>query len=390
MKIAGIIAEYNPFHIGHIYHIAQTKEAGATHIVAVMSGSTVQRGEFAILRKETRTRMALEHGADLVICLPTPWSCARAQDFSRAAIHLVNSLGCVDILSFGSECGDMDLLKRAALGLRDGGVVNEMKGRIGEGAAFAVARQQALAQVDFMASQCLRTPNDTLNVEYVSVLKEIGAGIRPLAIPRVRGEGYKSASELRIIIEKGDFDHNNLQNIYKPSAYEPLREELSRGLFAENRQMETAMLARLRTMSEAEFVQLPDISEGMERLLARAVREGRNYQEILSIAVGKRYPAARIRRIMFHALLRISKKNFTALPGYIQILGFNKNGRAILHRMKTSAMLPIVHRYADAKTLDSHGTQLYEAECRATDLQALAMKNALPCGTEERRKMVVI
>jgi len=387
MKIAGIIAEYNPIHSGHIYHIAQTRAAGATHIVVVMSGSTVQRGEFSILRKSARVRMTLEHGADLVICLPTPWSCARAQDFSRAAIHIIKSLGCVDILSFGSECGNVGLLRKAAAGLRDEGVLRELKRRIGEGAAFAAARQEALAQVDFAASQCLRKPNDTLNIEYITALEAMGSNIEPVAIPRIEGEGY-SASELRIIIEEGELTKNYLRNIYKPSTYQILKHELSGGYLADNRSLETAILARLRTLSVAELAQLPDVSEGMEHLLYHAARQGRNLREVLSIAVGKRYPAARLRRIMFHALLRVQSKDFAALPGYIQILGFNESGRSILRLMKASAALPIIHRHADIKTLDDQGIQLYETECRATDLQALAMRNVLPCGTEEQRAVV--
>jgi len=350
-----------------------------------MSGSTVQRGEFSILRKSARARMALEHGADLVICLPTPWSCARAQDFCRAAVQIIKALGCIDLLSFGSECGDINILKKAAAGLRDEGVLRELKRRVGEGAAFATARQEALAQMDFAASQCLRKPNDTLNVEYITALK--GMEIEFLAVPR---RGGLSASELRIIIETVESNGKYLQKCYNPSAYKILSDELSSGYLVDNRSLETALLARLRTMRVAELARLPDVSEGMEHLLFRAVRQGRSMREVLSNAVGKRYPAARLRRIMFHALLGVKADDFIALPCYIQVMGFNEAGCEILRRMKTSAALPIIHRHADMQKLDGQGIWLYETECRATNLQALAMRNVLPCGTEERRKIVII
>jgi len=385
MKIAGIIAEYNPFHAGHISHIEQTRAKGATHIVVIMSGSTVQRGEFSILRKEARARMALKNGADLVVCLPTPWSCARANDFCRAAVHIAEALGCVDMLSFGSECGDIDLLKCAAACLRDGGVLDAMKGKIGEGVSFAAARQNALAQVNFAASQCLRRPNDTLNVEYITALEAVGSKIEPLAIPRIEGEGYKSASELRIIIQKA-----KLVEYCNESTDQILQEEISSGFLVDNQALEIAILARLRSMTVTELAQLPDISEGMEHLLYRAIRQGRSLREIIFSAVGKRYPASRLRRIMFHALLHTTSGEFIALPSYIQVLGCNEAGHAVLQHMKKSAALPILHRHADTNKLDNQGLQLYNTECRATDLQALAMQNVLPCGTEEKRKIVVV
>ena len=114
MKIAGIIAEYNPFHGGHAYQIEQTRKAGASHIVAVMSGNYVQRGEPAFLEKHARAEMALHGGADLVLELPVPWSCARAQDFARAGVSLLHAMGCVELLSFGSECGSTALLCETA------------------------------------------------------------------------------------------------------------------------------------------------------------------------------------------------------------------------------------------------------------------------------------
>ena len=394
MRAAGIIAEYNPFHAGHAWHIEQTRAAGATHVVAVMSGYAVQRGEFAVARKQVRARMALENGADLVLCLPAPFSCARARDFARAGVHILQSLGCVDILSFGSECGNIDLIQRAASGLRQENeeVQNSMRAMIGEGTAFAAARQAALARLDPEAAALLRRPNDTLAVEYLTAVADLGAGFTPLAIPRrgaphdAPGDGktFQCASELRIIFqERGVLPEQN------PSS-PLLREEASRGLApVDMRRLEAAWLARLRCMSIGELACLPDISEGMEHLLFDAIRKGSSVEEILSIAGGRRYPTARLRRVLFHALLGATAGDFSALPGCIQVLGHNAAGQALLRLAKNSASLPITLRHRDMKALSDKAQRQYQLECRAADLMALAMPAVLPCGMEERREVVV-
>ena len=390
MRVAGVIAEYNPFHAGHAWHIARTREAGATHVVAVMSGYTVQRGEFAVARKHLRAQIALENGADLVLCLPAPFSCARAQDFARAGVSLLQSLGCVDMLSFGSECGDISLIQRAASGLRQGGVEKAMRALIGEGTAFAAARQAALAQADPGAAALLRSPNDTLAVEYLTAMADMGAGFEPLAVPR-RGAGHDElgnstfpcASELRII-----FQGRGLPPAIP--GHTMLRDEVELGLApVDMRRLETAWLARLRGMDIGELSRLPDVSEGMENLLFDAIRRSGSMAEIFSIAGGRRYPTARLRRILFHALLRVTSEAFDLLPCFIQVIGHNAAGQALLRRAKSTASLPITLRHRDVKALSIGAQRQYALECRAADLMALAMPVPQPCGMEERREVIV-
>jgi len=391
MRVAGIIAEYNPFHTGHAWHIAQTRAAGATHVVAVMSGCTVQRGEFAIARTQARARMALENGADLVLCLPTPFSCARAQDFARAGVHLLQALGCVDMLSFGSECGDIGLIQRAASGLRREDVKISMRAAIGEGSPFAGARQAALAQVDPEAAMLLRSPNDTLAVEYFNAMEALRAGFAPLAVPRrgaghdtLGGESFYCASELRIIFIKRGVPPANFSGVI-------LCEEATLGFApVDMRRLETAWLTCLRCMCIDELARLPDVSEGMEHLLFDAIRQSGSVAEILSIACSRRYPAARLRRILFHALLRVTLGDFHNMPGFLQVLGHNAAGQALLRRMKSTAVLPIVQRHRDMESLPQEVQRQYAIECRAADLMALAMPKPQPCGMEERREVVVI
>jgi len=390
MHVAGIISEYNPFHAGHAWHIAQTRAAGATHVVAVMSGYAVQRGEFAIARKSLRAQIALAHGVDLVLCLPAPFSCARAQDFARAGVHLLQSLGCVDMLSFGSECGDVSLIQRAASGLRQEAIKKSMRALIGEGSSFAAARQAALAQFDPEAAALLRSPNDTLAVEYLTAIADLGAQFGPLAVPRrgaghdaPGGEDFPCASELRII-----FQERGVPGAIPGHAI--LRNEAKHGLAPiDMHRLEIAWLARLRCMDMADLARLPDVSEGMEHLLFGAIRQSGSMEEIFSSAGGRRYPTARLRRILFYALLGVTAEDLTALPCFTQVIGHNAAGQELLRHAKSSASMPIVLRHRDVKALSVKAQRQYAIECRGADLMALAMPEPQPCGMEERRKVAI-
>ncbi|MEG1778339.1 MAG: nucleotidyltransferase family protein, partial [Angelakisella sp.] len=171
MKIAGIVAEYNPFHSGHEWHIAETGKMGATHIVAVMSGCYLQRGEPALWDKWTRTRGALLGGADLIIELPLPYACATAQCFARGAVSILDALGVVDMLSFGSECGEIEQLRTVAAAIADKQVKAKTSELLAEGITYAAARQRAVAALcGSAAAELLAQPNNILAIEYMAEL----------------------------------------------------------------------------------------------------------------------------------------------------------------------------------------------------------------------------
>jgi len=304
----------------------------------------------------------------------------------------------VELLSFGSECGDIALIRRAAAGLRQGGVKNSMRQAVGEGSSFAAARQAALAQVNPQAAALLRSPNDTLAVEYLTAIDDLEASFEPLAIPRrgaahdstasqggpEAGNIFRCASELRIIFQKRGVPLENISSSI-------LRDEAALGLApVDMRNLETAWLACLRRMQLEELACLPDISEGMEHLLYQAIRQSGSMSELLSIACCRRYPTARLRRILFHALLRVTAGDLIALPGFIQVLGHNAAGQELLRRVKSTATLPIVLRHRDMKNLPTEAQRHYAIECRAADLMALAMPKVQPCGMEERRNIIAL
>jgi len=170
-----------------------------------------------------------------------------------------------------------------------------------------------------------------------------------------------------------------------------LAKEFSQGRAPVDMQrLELAWLARLRSMQLGDFARLPDISEGLEHLLLRAVRGGTSVHDIISEITNKRYPAARVRRILFHALLGASAESFNALPRYIRVIGCTAAGRGLLRRAKVAATLPIVTRHAGTRQLPEEARRQYAMECRAADIMALAMPRPQPCGMEERRQIIAV
>lgn len=397
MKIAGIIAEYNPFHSGHAYHIEQTRRAGATHIAAVMSGNFVQRGEPAILEKHARAEMALLGGADLVLELPVPWCCARAQDFARAGISLLHAAGCVETISFGSECGNTALLRETAQSLESPEMRDCLRGCLDEGMSLPAAREQAAARcLGEEAAALLRGANDALALEYLRALEGLHSPIRPLAVKRTGARhdetgiagGHCSASFLRSLLFQNDPAWNGL--LPTPSA-EILRREMAAGCAPVSyRAMETAVLAHLRRLSPSDLALLPDLSEGLEYRLYDAVRSACSLDALFSAAKTRRYTHARIRRLALHAFLGITREDIALAPPYLRVLGFNGRGQEILRRMRDTAKLPIVMRASDLRTLSPAAQYIYRLGADTTDLFTLAMPVIHSCGIEQTENTVRI
>ncbi len=395
MQVAGIIAEYNPFHNGHAYHIAQVRRAGATHVIAVMSGNFVQRGEPAILEKHARAEMALYGGADLVLELPMPWCCARAQDFAGAGITLLQATGCVQLLAFGSECGDTGRLLQAAQALEAPQVKECLRGLLAQGLPLPAARERAAAQcLGEELSSLLRGANDTLALEYLRALERLNAFIRPLAIRRTGAmhdaeagtDGFCSASRLRSLIHKGApaWEHAMPAQV----AAILRREIAARKAPVDYCALETAVLARLRRMPPEEWALLPDISEGLEHRLYHATHSATSLEELLTAAKTKRYTLARIRRLVLHAFLGITQEVMHLPPPYLRVLGFNERGQELLRQMRTTATLPVILRACDVQPLSPEARSIYRLGAEATDLFALAMPHKYPCGLEQTQNIV--
>ena len=378
MNVAGIIAEYNPFHRGHAWQIDETRRrlGEDTAVVCAMSGHWVQRGECAVTDKWTRAAMALRGGADLILELPTPWACASAETFARGGVGVLAATGVVDALSFGSESGDLDGLRRAAECLDAAEYRTALRGFLDRGLPFAVCRHRAAEELlGAEGAACLEHPNDNLGVEYLRALPpEMGA----LTVRRVGArhdgapaEGFASASTLRGWLRQG--------KIARAEAY---LTEAWQGDVASMEWCERWTLARLRTMTLAEAEALPDSGEGLAaRLLAAGQRAG-SLEEVYDLTKTKRYAHARVRRLTTWAMLGLTSAARPAAVPYLKVLGFTDRGREVLREMDRRAKVPVITKPAHAKALPGAGGRLAELEARCTDLYGLCFAVPWPGGAE--------
>ena len=397
MKIAGIVAEYNPFHNGHAHHIQQTRaqdgRCRATHVVAVMSGHFVQRGEPALLPKPERVRMALAGGADLVLELPLPWSLASAEGFAYGAVSILDALGCVEVISFGSECGDAAALEKAAAVLEEPRFGQLLRFRLEEGISFPEARQKAVADIAGQKTAALfSSPNNTLGIEYLKAAARLGSSLRPFTIPRFGAEhddlqplgDVASASYIRRLVAAGR--PLNAAPFLPPACYAILGKAAQAGRCpAYVTLLERALLARFRDMEPSDWLMVPGVSEGLENRLADAARQAAGWTDLLQRVKTKRYPLTRLQRLLWAAFLGIPRGLEKERPPYARVLGLGPKGEEILSAVKNAPAaraIPLVSRPGRIETLGEAARQIWRLENRAADLYALALPEPYPCGAE--------
>ncbi len=399
MKIAGIVAEYNPFHTGHAHQIAQTRAKIGVDcaVAAVMSGNWVQQADCAAAHKWARARLALMGGADLVLELPTVWAASGAESFARGAVATLNACGVVDVLSFGSECGEVESLRRVAACL-DTPEYQSRVSRLAEGGdTFAVCRQRAVSELlGEGAGQLLASPNNNLGIEYIRALNALGSPMEVMTVLR-RGAGhnticpdmpqYLSATQIRAELARGNWEQVG------PYLHPEARRVLEDSLIPDGlKQVERAILARLRTMTAGDWAKLPEsgAAEGLPQRLERAGKGCTGLEEFFELAKTKRYTRARLNRLVLWAWLALTADCVPDKPLYIRVLGFNSRGREVLHQMRDAATLPILTKPAHARQLDREGRALFELEARCTDLYDLCAKTVPTPGREWNTDPVVL
>ena len=394
MKVCGIIAECNPLHNGHAHFLKQLKSpdgVGATHVVAVMSGNFVQRGEPALLPKFERAKAMLSCGADVVVELPTPYALSSAEGFAKAGVSLLSALGCVDVLAFGSESGNIDALKKAADALRSDRCEALLRYHLEGGISFAEARQKALTEAaGETIGNLLSSPNNTLGIEYLHAISALGAPMTAATVKRIGAEhdavtplgDVASASYLRGLV--GDNRLVNALPFMPPAARDCLSAAAGRGLCpAKTENAEAAMLYRLRQMTLADFAALPGVSEGIENRLFAAARDAGSIDEFLHLVKTRRYPLTRLKRLLMAAFLGLSADLVPATPPYLRVLGATEAGYDVLRAAKAGGCaLPLLTRKGQADTLTGDAKTLWEFECKASDLYGLFLPKIPPCGTE--------
>ena len=356
MKILGIVAEYDPFHNGHLFHIAGAKKQVSPDLTLIaLSPCVKQRGELSLLSPADRAKCALKAGADAVFCLPVLWTVRDAEHYALGAVSLLARLGATH-LAFGAETADLPLLSRAAETLEEPAPAFEtaLKERLSSGAGWPAAASAALSAVLPEADGLLDKPNNILGVCYLRAVCRLGLSLQPVVISRAGSyhaagvdPSAPSASALREALTRGSYS----------AAYEAvpeyaaalLRRRFLEGRIPDETILDQLLLSKLRGMSEAEYALLPDLSEGMENALRTAAASARTRRELIASLAGKRYPAARVSRLCACALLGLTQSDMdhASLPENALLLGLRKKPE--MTALWKQLSLPVVSSFTEWK-----------------------------------------
>lgn len=393
MKVLGIIAEYNPFHNGHLYHLRESMNTtGASHAMAIMSGSFLQRGEAALISKWSRAEMAVRSGVDLVIELPFVYSCRSAESFARGAVSILDKCGAADCICFGSESGDLEGLRCIAEVLSDEPAEfrSLLKDHLGKGLSFPAARAKALdgclSCSGFNISRLLGNPNNVLSLEYLKALKSFGSSIKPYTIKRTAAHyndaeiksTIASATAIRKHILGSDRLSRDVENAIPDATRCILEREFSlkRGPVTDEA-FSSLIVSQIRRTSAQRLSSVPDIAEGLEFSIIDAAGKKASTREMLRLIKSKRYTLTRLKRILIYILLDINRELFDRIdnegcPGYVRVLAFNRRGRQILKRMSASTRIPVITKMARHNIPEGLVThKMLEKDILATDLYVL-------------------
>ncbi len=383
--IAGIVCEYNPFHNGHLYQIDKTRKAGADGIICVMSGNFVQRGECALIDKHKRALCAIRGGADLVIDLPVPWALGSAESFARGSISLLSAFG-IELLSFGSESDDKELLYLCAKASDDEKVASNIKTLMSDGLSYPSALSKAAGEIyGEEAKELMSLPNSTLAVEYIRQLETYSPDCDILPIKRIGADHdsdkangtFASASRIRALAGKCDV-----------SAFIPdfTAEMLRHEEFHCTEYAERAILSSLREMTKEEYSLYVTDSKGLADRIFNAAKEAISLEELHTAVKSKNYTHSRIRREIMKLYLKIPADFEKRTPPYVRVLAANEKGLSFLK----SSRLPVVTKHSDASFKDSFSKEIYDLQCRSTDKYALMAERISPAGREQRSGITIV
>ncbi len=400
MDIYGVIAEYNPFHNGHLYQLNEIKKLSKrSFVIVIMSGYFCQRGEPAIISPQTRTKIALEHGADLVLQIPTYASLGSAELFASTATRLLAATGICSHIVFGSEKDQLNNLDKIASLLikKPEDMWKFIEEELKEGLSYAKARENFVAkQLNTNLASLLQESNQILAIEYLKAIKQYDLKLEPLLIPRIgdssylnedltASQTYTSAKAIRnktlALADEINFPYNLIDQL---SSYVPIKAlaklsyDLSKDAFLSMEKMsdlyylalEVSQLPKTRYMNKAIFNRLKrEVRFSSDKYLA--------IDQLAENVKTKQYPKTRINRALTNLLLNIREQtNFK--PSYLHVLGFNRDGRYLLKRMRSSATLPIVNNFSDiAKSLNKDEQWQENLELRAARIWLNCAKQAL-------------
>ena len=412
-KVVGIIAEYNPFHNGHSYHIQNTKaQTGADFVVAVMTGNFTQRGNTSVINKWEKTKMALNGDADLVIELPTIYSVSSAENFANGAVKILNELGIVDTISFGMEADDISTLNNIAnvLYTEPFEYKTILEQELSKGNSFPKARSNALMMYlnDIKRyANILKGSNNILAIEYLKALKKQKSNLVPFGLKREKVyynstkiiDEYASSTGIRDLLL-----HNQLEEARKvipAKSYSILLNNLRQGTYVlDIIAYNDEILYKLRNMTVNQIANLPDVNEGLEYLIKDISNKTNNLIELINGIKSKRYTQTRIQRILLYALLGITKEDMDmskkVIP-YIRVLGCSEKGKLLLSQINSKAkVITSLKKYESANKIkllsgrkNKMLARMLEIDKIATDIYTLGYKKDSKAGLDYTRGLIL-
>lgn len=408
MKIAGIIAEYNPFHKGHEYQIAYTKEyLGADYIIIAMSGDYVQRGTPALLPKHIRTEMALKCGADLVLELPVSVSTASAELFAKGGVQLLENLGVVDFLCFGSESGSVSELKSLAaiLTAEPEEYKKVLKKQLSQGNTFPSARALAVQEYcqtvsdDSLkhAEELLLSPNNILGIEYCKALLRLKSSIEPCTLKR-EGAGYHdtslfhqnpSASAIRKHFLSSENDLKDMEGALPKEVFPVLLKAFTENAFLTEEDL--SLLLHYRLLEEQTPEHFLDVSPELSRRIYNTRNKYQNFSQFVSLLKTKELTQTRIQRALLHLLLQI-RETPENIP-FARVLGFRRESTPLLKEIKKRSSIPLVTKVSDAAKILAEPDQklLYETVFASNVYESiLCQKTGKPFRHEFEKQLVIL
>ncbi|MBQ9309030.1 MAG: nucleotidyltransferase family protein [Clostridia bacterium] len=375
-RVVGVIAEYNPFHLGHLHHLQYTKEQlKADYLVVCISTCFIQRGEPALLSVKDRTAMALSCGADAIIALPALWSLREAEGFALGGVSLLSSLGC-DYLSFGAEDADLDMLWQVASLLESPSDTfsDLLREHLARGLSFPRAQAEAMRALYPKAGSVLSSPNNTLAIAYLRQILRTDAAIQPFAVKRtssylssqLTAHTLPSASAVRSAVLQGNWPA--VQHALPESCLTILRSAALEGRILRPDALDTAVLFSLRSLSPARLSALPDQDGGLPDRLLLAAKDACSLEDLVRRTATRRYTVARVRRLIWQSVLGWDKKTLRRdSPEGALLLGVRQDASELLSILGSSR-IPLLTR---AQQLQG---ETWEKEALAWDLWALGCR----------------
>ena len=408
-KVVGIIAEYNPFHNGHLYHIKKSiEQENADFVICIISGNFMQRGNTSIIDKWTKAKMAVLQGADLVLELPTVYSVSSAENFAEGAIRILDSLKIVNTISFGMEARELSTLNNIVKVLSDEPreysliLSHELK----KGISYPKARENALMfylnDIKRYAN-IMNSSNNILAIEYLKALRKLKVNIKPLGIQREKVlyndeiivDGFTSSTAIRKMIVNRQFE--DIIKVMPRASYFLLAKSLRDGHYVlDLSKFQTEIIYRLRTMTVEEIKALPDVSEGLEYLIKQAANSCNNIIDLVNKIKSKRYTQTRIQRILVYVLLGIDKKlmeNSKKNQSYVRVLGMNENGKKLLSeisRKNPKIKLVVSVKKFMEKEKNKYLREMMEMDIKATNIYTLGYEKDSFANLDYTNKIITL